>query len=42
MKAVLTDIKRQKVSVEQLYILGDAIGLRSDSDRVIQSIRNPR
>jgi hypothetical protein len=40
-EAVLTDLKRQQ-SVEELYILGDLIGTRPESEKVVQRVRNPR
>jgi hypothetical protein len=41
-EAVIKDIKKQTVSVETLYILGDIVGLSSDSEKVIQRLKNPR
>jgi len=40
-EAVLADIKRQRVKVEELYILGDIIAANSDSEKVIKRIQNP-
>ncbi|MGD1921936.1 MAG: hypothetical protein ACFCAD_25435 [Pleurocapsa sp.] len=40
-EAVLTDIKRQRVLVEALYILGDIIAANPDSKKVIKQIQNP-
>ncbi|MEM9276001.1 MAG: metallophosphatase [Cyanobacteria bacterium P01_F01_bin.143] len=40
-EAVLADIKRQHVSVEALYILGDIIAANPDSEKVIRRIQNP-
>ena len=40
-EAVLADIKRQRVAVEALYILGDMVAANPDSDTVIKRIRNP-
>lgn len=41
-EAVLSDIKRQKKSVEDIYILGDFIGSRRENERVVQRIRSPK
>ncbi len=41
-EAVLADIKRQKKSVEDIYILGDFIGSRPESERVVQRILSPK
>jgi len=41
-EAVLTDIKRQKRWVEDIYILGDFISPRPESERVVQRIRFPK
>jgi hypothetical protein len=40
-EAVLTDIKRQQVTVEEIYILGDIVAANPDSEKVIQRIQNP-
>ncbi len=40
-EAVLADIKRQRVKVEELYILGDIVAANLDSDTVIKRIQNP-
>ncbi|MBE9117706.1 metallophosphatase [Lusitaniella coriacea LEGE 07157] len=40
-EAVLADIKRQRVAVEELYILGDIVAANADSEKVIQRIQNP-
>ena len=40
-EAVLADIKRQRVKVEALYILGDIIAANPDSETVIRRIQNP-
>ena len=40
-QAVLKDISRQKVAVEDIYILGDVIGLSPDNQKVIDAITNP-
>jgi hypothetical protein len=41
-EAVLTDIRRQRQPIEELYILGDAIAATPESAKVIQRIRSPR
>lgn len=41
-EAVLADIKRQRHSVEELYILGDVISATPASIKVIQRILSPR
>jgi hypothetical protein len=41
-EAVLTDIKRQRHPVEELYILGDVIAATPASIKVIQRIQSPR
>ena len=40
-EAVLADIKRQRIPVEALYILGDIIAANPDSEKVIKRIQNP-
>ncbi|AOY81220.1 MULTISPECIES: metallophosphoesterase family protein [Moorena] len=40
-EAVLADIKRQRVKVEALYILGDIVAANQDSEQVIKRIQNP-
>ena len=40
-EAVLADIKRQRVPVEALYILGDIVAANPDSEKVIKRIQNP-
>ena len=40
-QAVLKDIDRQKTAVEDIYILGDVIGLSPDNQKVIDAITNP-
>ncbi|HEY9767761.1 MAG TPA: metallophosphatase [Coleofasciculaceae cyanobacterium] len=40
-EAVLADIKRQRVEVEELYILEDLIAANPDSEKVIKRIKNP-
>ena len=39
-QAVLKDIFRQKLAVEDIYILGDVIGLSPDNQKVIDAITN--
>ena len=39
-EAVLVDIKRQRVKVEELYILGDIVAANPDSETVIKRIQN--
>jgi hypothetical protein len=41
-EAVLTDLKRQRVNIEALYILGDIVSANPDSEKVVRRIRNPR
>ena len=38
-KAVIKDIQQQPVSVEEIYILGDLIGPRQESEALVQYIR---
>ena len=40
-EAVIADIKRQRVKVEALYILGDMVAANPDSEKVIKRIQNP-
>ena len=40
-EAVLADIKRQRVTVEELYILGDLVAVQPDSEKVIKRVQNP-
>jgi hypothetical protein len=40
-QAVLRDIRKQPFSVEQLYILGDFIGITPDSEKLVQCLRFP-
>lgn len=40
-EAVLADIKKQRKSVETLYILGDLIAPKADSQKVIKRVRSP-
>ncbi|EAZ90700.1 hypothetical protein [Crocosphaera chwakensis] len=39
--AILADIKRQRIPVEALYILGDVIAANPNSEKVIRRIQNP-
>lgn len=41
-KAVLKDIQQQRVSIEELYILGDLIGPRAESEALVQFVRQQR
>ncbi|PSB02560.1 metallophosphoesterase family protein [Merismopedia glauca] len=41
-EAVLADLKRQKQTVDELYILGDAIAPTPESQKVIQRLKSPR
>ncbi|NJL90725.1 MAG: metallophosphatase [Coleofasciculaceae cyanobacterium SM2_1_6] len=41
-EAVLADLKRQRASVTELYILGDVIGVNPESNRVIQRLQSPK
>ena len=41
-EAVLQDIYRQKNPVEQLFILGDVIGLTPESEKLIERLQNPK
>ena len=40
-EAVLADLKRQRIDVEALYILGDMVAANPDSETVIKRIQNP-
>jgi hypothetical protein len=40
-EAVLADIKRQRHPVTDLFILGDLVGLRGDSEAVVRRVRSP-
>lgn len=40
-EAVLADIKRQRNLVEEIYILGDVVGLTPDSEKLVQRLRSP-
>ncbi len=39
-EAVLADMKRQRIPVEELYILGDIIAANPDSAKVIKRIQS--
>jgi hypothetical protein len=41
-EAVLADIKRQRQPVEEIYILGDVIGLTPETEKVIERVRSSR
>ena len=41
-EAVLQDIQRQPISVTDLYILGNVVGLKGDNEAVIQRLRSPQ
>jgi len=41
-EAVLAELKRSRLTVEELYILGDVIALTQNSLAVIQRLRSPR
>jgi len=41
-EAVLTDIKRQRHPVEELYILGDVIAATPESEKLVERVRLPR
>ncbi len=40
-EAVLTDLKQQPFSIEQLYILGDLVGPTRESEAVVERVRSP-
>ncbi|TVQ42189.1 MAG: metallophosphatase [Gloeocapsa sp. DLM2.Bin57] len=40
-QAVLKDIKSQTKAVEELYILGDIVGPRAETETLVQSLLNP-
>ena len=40
-EAVLADIKRQGNLVEEIYILGDVVGLTPDSQELVRRLRSP-
>lgn len=41
-QAVVNDILRQKISVEEIYLLGDILGLSSENEALVKEIVNPR
>lgn len=41
-EAVLQDIRRQRNPVEQLFVLGDVIGLTPESEKLIERLRDPK
>jgi hypothetical protein len=41
-EAVLSDLKRQRSPVEELYILGDVIAPTPETEKVIERVRSPR
>ncbi|MFS0518847.1 metallophosphatase [Nostoc sp. UIC 10607] len=41
-EAVMTDIKRQGNAVEALYILGDLVGPRLETEKLVKRVRNPQ
>jgi hypothetical protein len=41
-EAVIQDLKRSKLSLEALYILGDVVGPTPESEKLVHRIRNPR
>ncbi len=41
-EAVLQDIKRQALSISELYVLGDLIGATPDSEKLVQRVLHPR
>ncbi|ABA24945.1 conserved hypothetical protein (plasmid) [Trichormus variabilis ATCC 29413] len=41
-EAVMADIKRQGNSVEALYILGDLVGPRPETEKLVERVLNPR
>ncbi|MDY6783906.1 MAG: metallophosphatase [Cyanobacteriota bacterium] len=40
-EAVLADIKRQRIPVEDLFVLGDVVAANADSEEVVRRIQNP-
>jgi diadenosine tetraphosphatase ApaH/serine/threonine PP2A family protein phosphatase len=38
-ETVLADIKKQKIQIEEIYILGDIVGLHPDSNKVIDRLQ---
>lgn len=41
-EAVLTDVKKQQPPVDEIYILGDVVGLHGDNEAVVRRVRSPR
>lgn len=41
-EAVLADIKRQRVNIEAIYILGDLVGLHPECDKLVKRVQNPQ
>ncbi|ACB50842.1 hypothetical protein cce_1492 [Crocosphaera subtropica ATCC 51142] len=41
-EAVIQDIQEQTVPVEELYILGDLVGIHPETEQLVHRIRNPR
>lgn len=41
-EAAIADIKRQGDRVEALYILGDLVGPRSETEKLVERVQNPR
>ncbi|MGC9505915.1 metallophosphoesterase family protein [Baaleninema sp.] len=41
-EAVLKDIRRQRIPVDTLYILGDVVGLHPDCEALVERLRSPK
>ena len=41
-EAVLADIKRLKIRVDELYILGDLVGPTPECEKLVQRVRSPK
>jgi hypothetical protein len=41
-EAVLADLKRQRGSVEELYILGNLVGPNPETEKLVRRVRSPR
>jgi hypothetical protein len=41
-EAVLADIKRQRVPVEELYILGNLVEPNPETEKLVRRVRSPR
>ncbi|MEK0177792.1 MAG: metallophosphatase family protein [Oscillatoriales cyanobacterium] len=41
-EAVLADIKRLRIRVDELYILGDLVGPNPDCEKLVQRVRSPK